>query len=97
MNPVRPNVWANVPPPAQGQGAVKTAAQRAFFDQALGKASGAAEGQPQPAPQSAPRTTTVRADPVQVHAQPVQRMPASQPTEEPTRILRPGSLLDIRV
>ena len=84
MNPVRPNIWANVPPPGQGAGPARTAAQRAFFDQALGKATGAAQAQPQ---------TAV----VQAQAQPVQRMPADQPTEQPTKILRPGSLLDIRV
>jgi len=84
VNPVRPNIWANVPPPGQGAGPARTAAQRAFFDQALGKATGAAQAQPQ---------TAV----VQAQAQPVQRMPADQPTEQPTKILRPGSLLDIRV
>lgn len=91
VNPVRPNVWANIPPPAQGPGAVKSGAQRAFFDAALGKATGA--------PQAHPQATPVRAEPVQVQTapQPVQRMPAAQPTEQPTRILRPGSLLDIRV
>lgn len=92
MNPVRPNVWANIPPPAQGPGAVKSGAQRAFFDQALGKATGAPQ-------QVQPQATPVRAEPVQVQTapQPVQRMPAAQPAEQPTRILRPGSLLDIRV
>lgn len=92
MNPVRPNVWANVPPP--GPGAAKTAAQRAFFDAALGKAAGAPQQAPAPA-------TPVRATPVQAQTQatpqPVQRMPTAQPAEPPTRILRPGSLLDIRV
>ena len=96
MNPVRPNVWANVPPPAQGGGAggAKTAAQRAFFDQALGKATGA----PQQT-QAAVQATQVRTETVQAQAAPapVQRMPASPPTDQPTRILRPGSLLDIRV
>lgn len=86
MNPVRPNIWANVPPPGQGAGPAKTAAQRAFFDQALGKATGGAQAQPQTAvAQSQPQT------------QPVQRMPTDQPAEQPAKILRPGSLLDIRV
>lgn len=90
MNPIRPNVWANVPPPAQGggAGAAKSAAQRAFFDQALGKAAGSTASVP------------ARATPVQtpvVHATPVQRMPTGQPAEAPQKILRPGSLLDIRV
>lgn len=94
MNPVRPNVWANVPPPGQGagQGAARSAAQRAFFDAALGKAAGAP--QQTQAPATPVRTALVQA---QAAPQPVQRMPAAQPTEQPTRILRPGSLLDIRV
>jgi hypothetical protein len=95
VTPVRPNVWANVPPPAQGsgQGAAKSAAQRAFFDAALGKAAGAAPAQAQTAAANvAPLQTQAQAAP-----QPVQRMPPAQPAEPPTRILRPGSLLDIRV
>lgn len=95
MTPVRPNVWANVPPPAQGsgQGAAKSAAQRAFFDAALGKAAGAAPAQAQA------QMASAKAVPLQTRAapQPVQRMPAGEPTDPPTRILRPGSLLDIRV
>ncbi len=91
MNPVRPNIWSNVPPPGRGVGAVggadKSAAQRAFFDQALGKATGA--------PQAQPQATPVAVQPAR--GEPVQRMPTAQPAEAPTRILRPGSLLDIRV
>lgn len=92
MNPVRPNVWANIPPPGQGGGPAKSGAQRAFFDAALGKATGAPQ-------QAQAPTTPVRAASVQTQAapQPVQRMPTAQPSEQPTRILRPGSLLDIRV
>lgn len=95
MNPVRPNVWANVPPPAQGgQGAAKSAAQRAFFDAALGKATGAPQQTQAPA---TPAPTALVQTPAQAAPQPVQRMPAAQPAEAPARILRPGSLLDIRV
>ncbi|HRD29523.1 MAG TPA: hypothetical protein PLO65_14580 [Caulobacter sp.] len=95
MTPVRPNVWANVPPPAQGsgQGAARSAAQRAFFDAALGKAATTTPAQPQTAP--------AKAVPLQTQApsapQPLQRTPSAQPDEPPARILRPGSLLDIRV
>lgn len=88
MNPVRPNIWANVPPP--GQGVAKSAAQRAFFDAALGKAAGGPQQTQGPVATSSPAQT--RATP-----QPVQRVPADQPAEPPNRILRPGSLLDIRV
>jgi hypothetical protein len=68
---------------------VKSAAQRAFFDTALGKATGATAGVPQ-AQTAAAQTPTV-------HAQPVHRMPTGDSTEPPQKILRPGSLLDIRV
>ena len=90
MTTVRPPVWPTVQPPASGgAGNARTAAQRAFFDAALGKA-----GAPQPAPVQAP---TVRAETaVQPAAQPV-RSVFTPPTEEPRKILRPGSLLDIKV
>lgn len=90
MNPVRPNVWANVPQPAGsgGGGAAKSAAQRAFFEAALGKTAGGAA--------SVPIRPAATQPPV-VHATPVQRMPPSEPTEAPRKIPRPGSLLDIRV
>jgi hypothetical protein len=84
VNPVRPNIWANVPPPGQGAGPAKTAAQRAFFDQALGKATGAAQAQP-------------KAALVQAQPQPAQRKPTDQPAEQPPKNLRPATLLDIRV
>ncbi|MDO9222605.1 MAG: hypothetical protein Q7U20_02720 [Caulobacter sp.] len=87
MNPIRPAVYPP-PQPGQGPGAVKSAAQRAFFDAALGKATGGATSVP---------VQTAAAQPPVVHATPVQRMPTGQPTEAPQKILRPGSLLDIRV
>jgi hypothetical protein len=59
------------------------AAQRAFFEAALGRA------QPPAAP-----TTPVRAEPPRSRAS-MTPAPADAPT--PTRILRPGSLLDIKV
>ena len=60
----------------------RNAAQRAFFQAALnGTAPTTAAAEPAPAPRAAP----------------VQRMMTETPTEAPTRILRPGSLLDIRV
>ncbi|MDP1737249.1 MAG: hypothetical protein Q8L23_07395 [Caulobacter sp.] len=85
MNPVRPPVWPPVPPHANGAGPAKTAAQRAFFEAALGKATGAPQAQATPV------------EVIQVRAEPVQRMPTAQPDEPPQKVLRPGSLLDIRV
>lgn len=85
MSPVRPPVWPPAPPPANGAGSAKTAAQRAFFEAALGKATGA------------PQARTAPIEVIQVKTEPVRTMPASQPAETPQKIPRPGSLLDIRV
>ncbi len=89
MNPVRPPAYPPVPLASNGPGAVKTAAQRAFFDTALGKATAAATGVPQ--------AQTAAAQAPTVYAQPVHRMPSGDQAEPPQKILRPGSLLDIRV
>ena len=96
MTAVRPPVWPTVTPPASGgAGNARAAAQRAFFDQALSKAAAPqAQVQPQPAQVQAP---VVRAETrVQPAAQRVQSV-FVQPTEQPQKILRPGSLLDIKV
>jgi hypothetical protein len=58
----------------------RAAAQRAFFEAALGKAAAA----------TAPAPTQVEARP------PVQRTPDAAQAR-PEKLLRPGSLLDIRV
>ena len=84
MNPVRPSP---LPPGAAGTPAqrpvdpARAAAQRAFFEAALGKASA-------PAAAAAPA-------PAQAMA-PVQRTPDTA-APKPEKVLRPGSLLDIRV
>jgi hypothetical protein len=65
----------------------RSAAQRAFFQTALGGAAKPAA----PAATAAPPASTPT-----VFAQPVQRIPDPK-AEAPTRVLRPGSLLDIRV
>ena len=62
----------------------RNAAQRAFFQAALSgtaPATAAAAAELAPTPRAAP----------------VQRVMTETPKEAPTRILRPGSLLDIRV
>lgn len=87
MNPVRPTT---LPPTAPGQvqrpaDAARAAAQKAFFEAALGRTSAPA---PAPVAQAAP--------PVASGAAPVQRTPDPQ-AAQPQKILRPGSLLDIRV
>ncbi len=60
----------------------KLAAQRAFFAAALGQAQAPAAATPQPQPQARPASVARIPDPA---------------AEPPQRILRPGSLLDIRV
>lgn len=78
---IRPHV-----PPAQPQpqrlDEGRLAAQRAFFEQAFGKATAPAAPQPPAATQA---------------AAPAQRVPATTGGDPPAKILRPGSLLDIRV
>jgi hypothetical protein len=87
---VRPPVWPPVTPPASGgAGNARTAAQRAFFEAALGKTA-APQGRPTPAP-------AVRAETVPQPAAQRVRTEFVQPTEQPQKILRPGSLLDIKV
>jgi len=84
--PIRPSALPVAPQagaPAKAD-AARTAAQRAFFQAAL-----TGQAAPQPAASSATTTPTV-------FAQPVQRLP-DPAAEPPTRILRPGSLLDIKV
>ncbi len=68
-------------PQPQAQAPARSSAQQAFF--------AAATGRPAAQPQ-------VQAQP-QAQAAPAQRMPASLPADPPQKILRPGSILDIRV
>lgn len=100
--------------------APRSAAQKAFFDQALGRATGGAapvQAAPGQAAAVRPETPTVRTHP----PAPAERSPTVQtaslqtalrniaaftpapapapdsPAEAPRRILRPGSLVDIKV
>lgn len=88
MTAVRPPSWPTVQTPNPGSGGARSAAQRAFFDAALTRAAPmaapvpVAEARQEPAP-AAVKVQTVRVD--------------ASGGEPPTRILRPGSLLDIRV
>ena len=92
MTAVRPPVWPTVQQPASGSsGNARASARGAFFEQALGRATGA----PQPA--QAPQAPTVRAETTpQPHAERV-RASFTPSSEPPRKILRPGSLLDIKV
>jgi hypothetical protein len=83
---IRPNVYPQQTPlGGQRDDAGKLAAQRAFFEAAMARASGTAAPSPPVAPAepaAPPRTAQVA---------------PSAHTEAPQRIARPGSLLDIRV
>lgn len=85
MTPVRPYQTAPTPAPASTaqNDAAKLAAARAFFAAAVGK----------PAPAQAMQVTAAQAarPPIQVQRTPDPAAPA------PEKILRPGSLLDIRI
>lgn len=109
--PIRPN-FTPVSPQLQNPAQARSAAQRAFFEAALGKAQGQA-AQPQAQSQGSTQTgqatraaqtqatqTTApirTASPTAARAAYVPKMPATLPAEPPTRILRPGSILDIKV
>ena len=82
MTPVRPTNLPQAPAQNARVDGPASAGQRAFFEAALGKTY---------APAAQPRTA-----PPAVYAQPVQRIPDPN-AEPPQKILRPGSLLDIRV
>jgi hypothetical protein len=86
--------------PARGPNPARVAAQRAFFNAAMGQAQAAAPGQPQPqAPTQAARAATPTAPVAAASATVSDNRPVIQvrETEAPTRYLRPGSLLDIKV
>ena len=83
MTPIRPGMPPAQPAPTGGADAARLA-QRAFFQQAMGR--------PAATPTAAPTTAQTPAPPVRT----VELRPAAN-AEPPAKILRPGSLLDIRV
>ena len=100
MNPIRPNIFpgqqAPITPAAAGADAARAAAQKAFFDAAMGRANAPSAAPP---PQAAPAAQAARPSFFAALTTPPQR-PEIRPdpaAEAPTRVLRPGSLLDIRV
>ncbi len=89
VTPVRPSL---TPPTANPAGAARTAAQRAFFDAAMGRAAPAA------APTQAPAVQAAPVAPVRAAIPPQQPMANLTPDpNEPVRYRRPGSILDIKV
>jgi hypothetical protein len=83
VNVIRPSV-PPAPAPATPVDPSRLEAKRALFAEAFGRATASAQpGAPAPAPAAAPLQAS-------------QAAPASA-AEAPRKILRPGSLLDIRV
>ena len=80
--PIRPGV-PQTAQPIQRPDPARTAGQRAFFEAALG-------GQQQAA------ATQAAANPIS-RPHPMGRVPTDLPADPPDRVLRPGSLLDIKV
>ena len=78
-DPIRPSNWPALPAAPQ-RADPRTAAQRAFFEIALGHAA------PEARPEAAPRAPSAAAD-----------LRIQLPSEPPQKILRPGSIIDIRV
>lgn len=84
MTTIRPNLFPQTPQRSPNEDSAKLAAQRAFFNAALGETKAAA----------APRASA--AAPPAGQPAPVNRIDAAL-SEAPQKILRPGSLLDIRI
>ena len=81
MADIRPTSWQ--PAPAPTATPARTAAQKAFFDAAMGRAGVTAAPVPAPAPVTPAPQRTVQT--------------VALPEDPPKKIPRPGSLLDIRV
>jgi hypothetical protein len=82
---IRPNIHPQTHTRPQNQDSAKLAQQRAFFNAAMGQAQTPAQAA------AAPVAPTASGAPA-----PTQRT-ASIPAEQPQKVLRPGSLIDIRV
>jgi hypothetical protein len=92
VTPIRP-IALPVPAGAQpvgGADASRAAAQKAFFDAAMGRAAAPAP----PAAATAPRPAIFAPVAAPISRVEVRPVPGA---DAPARLLRPGSLLDIRV
>ena len=100
MTPIRPSALP-VQPPANsvagvGADAQRAAAQRAFFDAAMGRAAAPGAPAAPQAPAAAAATRAAFFTPAQAPAPRAEIRPDPS-AEAPAKVLRPGSLLDIRV
>lgn len=90
MNPIRPAGYPAPQPANPAADQARLAAQRAFFDQALGRAGAPVKAQPTTVVQAAPAAPAPA-------AQPLRAAPQAQAVDAPAKPPRPGSILDIRV
>jgi hypothetical protein len=81
LTPIRPGMPPAQPATSPAADAARLAAQRAFFQEAMGRPAAAT---PAPVQAAAPPIRTVELRP-------------TPNAEAPAKVLRPGSLLDIRV
>lgn len=84
MTPIRPNSYPIQPAANPAADAARQAAQKAFFAAAMGRTTAPA----------APQSTALAPAPAPVQRAEIRPDPAA---EAPAKMLRPGSLLDIRV
>ena len=97
MNPVRPPSWPQAAASPVNRAGSSASAQKAFFDAALGRAGGGGGSQP-----TSPAVAVAAVQPKPPAPNPAASArtlaQAQAATDEATRkVLRPGSLLDIRV
>ncbi len=102
MSTIRPPIPNALPAAPQGpqgpQGSARQAAQKAFFEAALGRAAPTPAQVQAQAPTRAAAPAAQGAE-IQVRGTPARDIPQPirSPDQAPQKILRPGSLLDIRV
>jgi hypothetical protein len=94
VTPIRPNVFPAPPATTSvagvGADAARLAAQKAFFAAAMGQAAAPSAAQPA----AAPRVSFFAPAPAPTARPEIRPDPSA---EAPAKLLRPGSLLDIRV
>jgi hypothetical protein len=91
VTPIRPNAFPTPNTQPSPADAARSAAQRAFFDAAMGRSAAPAASAP---PAAAAPTAVFMPSAATVQRPEIRPAAGAEP---PARILRPGSLLDIRV
>jgi hypothetical protein len=101
VTPIRPNVFpgqqAPITPAAVGADAARAAAQKAFFDAAMGRSSAPAAAPAAPAAPQIAQAARPSIFAALTNPPPRAEIRPDPAAEAPNKVLRPGSLLDIRV